>query len=172
MQSAEVNRIAIGVVRKPHGVRGGLKVTLYSIDLETLQSLEQLFVNTGNIWKQLTLKSCQGYDDYAILGFHEIKDRTEAENYREMQIFSNRDELPEPDEDEFFIEDLIGCEVVDESNNPLGNVMEVMMPGAHEVLVVLNANGSETLIPLVKEWVTDVDLSAKRILVNSVEKFS
>ncbi len=78
MHSVEVNRTAIGMVRKPHGIKGGLKVTLYTIDLDMLQSLEQLFVNMGNEWKQLTLRNCQGYDDFAILSFNEIPDRTDA----------------------------------------------------------------------------------------------
>ncbi|NQV14117.1 16S rRNA processing protein RimM [bacterium] len=169
MQSAEVKRIAIGVIRKPHGVRGGLKVTLYNIDLDTLQNLEQLFVNTGNTWEQLSLKNCQGYDDFAILSFDEILDRTEADKYRDMEIYSNRDELPEPDEDQFFSEDLIGCEVRDEHDRSLGSVTEILTPGAHEVLIIIDAEGTETLVPLVKEWVTDIDLDTRCILVNSAE---
>ena len=120
MPANEVNRAAVGVVRKPHGVRGGLKVTLYSIDLDMLRSLEQLFVKTGNNWMQLTLNSSQGYDDYAILSFDEISDRNEAAVYRGQEIFTNRDDLPSLEDGEFYIEDLIGCEVVDEKQKLLG----------------------------------------------------
>ena len=169
MQSTEENRAAIGVVRKPHGVRGGLKVTLYSIDLNTLQNLEQLFVNTGNNWTQLSLKSCQGYNDYAILGFNEINDRTEAETYRDLELFTNRDDLPKLEDGEFYLDDLIGCEVVNEKLTSLGKVVEVLTPAAHEVLVV-KQGGTETLVPLVDEWVVAIDTTARRIQVNSVEE--
>ncbi len=171
MQSAEVARAAIGVVRKPHGVRGGLKVTLYSINLKTLQSLEQLFVNTGNNWKQLTLKSCQGYDDFAILGFDEIADRTQAESYRDLELFTNRDALPELDEGQFYLTDLIGCDVVDEQQRSLGKVIEVLTPAAHEVLVIQQGD-QETLVPLVDEWVLDIDINNSRIQINSVEELT
>jgi len=169
MQSAEVNRTAIGVVRKPHGVRGGLKVTLYSIDLDTLQNLKQFFVNTGNKWEELSLRSCQGYDDFAILAFHEISDRTEADTYREREIFAYQSELPQLADDEDLLEDLVGCIVVDEDNKTIGTVVEVLSPASHDILVVQEGD-AERMIPLVDDWVLEVDLDAKRIQVNSVEE--
>ncbi len=169
MQSAEVARTAIGVVRKPHGVRGGLKVTLYNIDLDTLQNMKQLFVNMGNKWETLTLRSCQGYDDYAILAFHEIPDRTDAETYREREIFADQSELPGLADDEYLLDDLVGCLVVDEQEQPQGKVVEVLTPASHDILVVQQGD-SEMMVPLVDEWVIQVDLDAKRIQINSVEE--
>ena len=169
MLSAEVNRTAIGVVRKPHGIKGGLKVSLYSIDLEMLQTLEQLFVNTGSDWKQLTLNSSQGYDDFTILNFNEIQDRTEAEAYRDQEILTLRDDLPGLDDDEYYINDLVGCDVVNERNENLGKVIEILSPGAHEVLLISDGD-SETLVPLVDEWIAKIDIQAKRIQVNSEEE--
>ncbi|MEA3288066.1 MAG: ribosome maturation factor RimM [Candidatus Marinimicrobia bacterium] len=171
MQLAEANRTAIGVVRKPHGVRGGLKVTLYSIDLDALQKLEQLFVNTGNNWQPLSLKSCQGYDDFAILSFNEISDRTQAENYRELELFTEREALPELDEDEFYLDDLVGCSVMDEQGRSLGKVVDILTPASHEVLVIHHGD-KEILVPLVDKWVTDIDIKNSRIQINSVEVLS
>ncbi len=169
MQSAEVNRTAIGVVRKPHGIKGGLKVTLYSIDLEMLQNLEQLFVNTGDEWKQLTLRNSQGYDDFAILSFKEIHDRTQAEAFRDQEIYTVREDLPELNDDEFYIDDLIDCEVVNEKNECLGKVEEILSPAAHDIIVVKSGN-EEILIPLVNDWIVDIDLEARKIQVNSAEE--
>ena len=143
-------------------------MTLYSIDLDMLQSLEQLFVNTGSEWKQLTLRNCQGYDDFAILSFNEIQDRTEAESYRDREIFTLREDLPELSDDEFYIDDLIGCEVVDESNKNLGKVIEILSPGAHDILLIQQSD-SETLVPLVDEWVVAIDIDGRKIQVNSAE---
>ena len=169
MHSAEVNRTAIGLVRKPHGIKGGLKVTLYSIDLETLRNLEQLFVNTGDEWKQLTLKNSQGYDDFSILTFNEIPDRTEADQYRDLEVFTLRDDLPVLGDDEFYSDDLIDCEVVNENNEDLGQVVEILSPGAHEVLLIKKGD-SELLVPLVDEWVAEIDIQNRRIQINSAEE--
>ena len=143
-------------------------MTLYSIDLDMLQNLEQLFVNTGGEWRQLTLRNSQGYDDFAILSFNEIPDRTEAESYRDKEIFTLRDDMPKLGGDEFYIDDLIDCEVVDENNKSLGKVTEIINPGAHDVLLIKQGD-SETLVPLVDEWVVEIDLDGRRIQVNSVE---
>lgn len=168
MHEHEVNRIAIGVVRKPHGVKGGLKVTLFNIDLEMLLQMEQLFVKTGNNWKQIKLKNVQGYDDYAILHFDEITDRTEADLYREHQLYADREELPDPEEDEFYFEDLIDCEVFDEHNISKGVVTEVLTPGSHDILVV-SLEQEELMIPLVEEWIVSIDIHTKQIVVRSAE---
>jgi len=146
-------------------------VTLYSIDLEQLQTMKQLFVNMGNQWKQLTLSNGQGYDDYAILSFKEIPDRNEADRYRDCELFTNREELPALDEDEFYIDDLIDCDVVDENHVDLGKVTEVLSPGAHEVLRI-QKGASEVLVPLVDEWVSKIDIENKVIQVNSAEEIS
>ena len=169
MYSVEVNRTAIGVVRKPHGIKGGLKVTLYSIDLDMLQDLEQLFVNTGNNWRTLTLKSAQGYDDFSILHFQEISNRSEADEYRDLEIFAPRELLPELDDDEFYIDDLVGCEVLNEKQEIVGKISEILTPGAHEVLVVQNGE-EELLVPLVDEWVTEIDIPARQVWINSPEE--
>lgn len=157
------------MVRKPHGVKGGLKVTLFNIDLELLQQMEQLFVKTGKNWKQIKLKNVQGHDDYAILHFDEITDRTEADMYREQQLYADRDEVPAPDEDEFFFEDLIDCEVMDEHHNAKGIVTDVLTPAAHEVLVV-SRDHDELMIPLVEDWIVSIDVLEKKIIVRSAEE--
>ncbi|MCF7824793.1 MAG: ribosome maturation factor RimM [Candidatus Marinimicrobia bacterium] len=169
MQATEVNRIAIGVVRKPHGVQGGLKVTLNNIDLDTLRGMEQLFVKSGREWTQLSLKSIQGYDDYAILRFAEIENRNEADNYRDQVIYVDRDALPDQLRHEPAVDDIIGCQVEDENKLPLGIVEDILSTGAHEVLVVLSDAG-ETLIPLVDEWIVRIDLKDKFIQVRAFEE--
>jgi 16S rRNA processing protein RimM len=171
MLNKEVKRIAVGVVRRPHGINGGVKVTLYNIDLVSLQNMEQLFVRAGNDWKALRIKSLQGRDEDAIIHFAEIKDRTEAENYRREYLYLDKDNLPELDEKEFFIDDLLGCLVFDEKDTLLGAVEDILSPGAHEVLVV-RGDADEVLIPMVEEWVSKIDVESGKIYVRSIEEIS
>jgi len=171
MQSTEVQRVAIGVIRKPHGVKGGLKVTLFSLDLDQLQELEQLFVNRDNTWVRLTQQSCQGYADYAIIRFNEIADRTEAETYQSLELFAEQELLPEPTDGEFYIKDLLTCQVVDQTGQLLGPVTDVLTPGAHEVLVI-GAGATEVMVPLVSDWVIDIDLDQHLIQVHAPEELN
>jgi len=171
MQPNEVNRIAVGVVRKPHGIRGGVKVTLYNIDLGWLQNMEQLFVRSGNKWNPMRIQTAQGHADDAIIQFAEIKDRTEAEAYRGAYLYLDKADLPELQENEFFIDDLKGCQVFDEKDDLVGEVKDILTPGAHEVLVV-SGGEDEILIPVVEAWIMTIDLEARRIQVRSIEEES
>lgn len=157
------------MVRKPHGVQGGLKVTLTNINLDTLGDLEQFFVKSGNNWTQLTLKSLQGYADYAIIRFNEIKDRTAAETLRNLLIYTDRDALPALPDGEIFRDGLIGCRVEGEHNTPLGIVEDVLTTGAHHILIVKQGE-DELMIPLVDEWVTLLDTEKKYIQVRTAEE--
>ncbi len=69
----------------------------------------------------------------------------------------------------FCLDDLIGCEVVDENQTSLGKVVEVLTPAAHEVLVIKQGE-TELLVPLVDEWVVAVDITAGRIQINTAEE--
>ena len=57
----------------------------------------------------------------------------------------------------------------DEDDTYLGKVEEILTPAAHEVLLVKDGD-EETLIPLVNEWVTDIDIENGLIRVNSAEE--
>ena len=98
-----------------------------------------------------------------------IADRTEADTFRDQEIYAKRDEMPILEDDEFYADELVGCDVIDENRNPLGKVIEVLTPGAHEVLVV-QKDDVETLVPLVEEWVTSINIQDKSIQVNTVEE--
>ena len=76
--------------------------------------------------------------------------------------------MPALSEDEFYIDDLIDCDVVDENNKNLGKVIEILSPGAHDVLLIQQGD-SETLVPLVDEWVVKIDIDGRKIQVNSAE---
>lgn len=143
-------------------------MTLYNIDLDVLQELEQLFVKAGNNWNPITIRNIQGFDDYAIIHFKEINDRTEAESLRDEYLYVEKDFFPELDADEFFLDDLLGCQVLDEQNEILGEVSEILSPGAHEVLVV-EGTQEELMIPVVEEWIVRIDISDRKIYVRSIE---
>ena len=146
-------------------------MTLYNIDLDVLQNMKQLFVKAGNNWNSLTIRNIQGYDDYAIIHFKEITDRTGAEALREEYLYLDENQFPELGEDEYFLEDLLGCEVLDEKGTTLGEVTDILSPGAHEVLVVEGSEG-ESMFPVVEEWIIRIDVPESKIHVRSIEEIS
>jgi 16S rRNA processing protein RimM len=162
------NRIRIGIVRKAHGIKGGVKCSGEAGMLDALMDIETFFVKTGTEWRSLTLVEMAGTADDPILYFQGVNDRNAAEELRGCELYVAAEELPELDEDEYLVTDLIGCEVVDEQGQTLGTITEVTRPGQHEVLTVEQGD-EELLIPFVDEWILSVDLEHKQIQVATGE---
>lgn len=97
-------------------------------------------------------------------------DADAAEAYRGAYISITRDQLVPLNKDSFFVFDLIGCEVLDESGERLGILVEVLETGSNDVYVVKpvaeNGAGGDLLIPALKSVVREVDVAKKRIVVN------
>lgn len=158
-------RTIVATVRKPHGVNGGLKVNLHGIDLADLKALNTLFVKTESGWEPHAVTLVQGTDADAILSLAEIDSREAAETLRGTEFYADDDDLPPLEEFEFYVEDLVGCDVYDSDGVYFGKVNQVILNPDQDTLEVHLPDGTETLIPFVEEWVEAVDLNAQRITV-------
>ena len=80
-----------------------------------------------------------------------------------------RDLLPEKNENEFYLKDLLGVEVF-EGNGKIGDVIDVMETAAHNILIIEDTvNKKEIMVPLVDEFVKKIDFKNNRIEVELIE---
>ena len=84
-------------------------------------------------------------------------------------VYVRRKELPPPGEDEYFIADLVGCAVAAVDGALIGHVESVVNGPAHDWLSIRRAGGGESLLPLVSEFVRDVDVANRRIVATPPE---
>ncbi len=122
------SRILMGVIGRPHGVRGLVRVTSYADDLTAYGPLSDAqgrrFVLRGR---------GEGVAEIAeVVGGAEVKvaDRTAAEKLTNTRLYVDRVQLPEPEADEFYLADLIGLAAVDVDGMVLGTVGAVHDYGA------------------------------------------
>lgn len=165
----ELERTVIATVRKPHGIKGGLKVTLHGLDLADLKELKTLFLKTESGWQSYELSQVQGTDADPILTLAGIASREAADLLREQDLYAVEADLPPLEELEFYIEDLEGCEVSDSEGTVFGKVTEILLGNEQDTLVVLNENGVESMFPFVDEWIEAVDIEGRRIVVTPSE---
>jgi len=100
---------------------------------------------------------------------HDLDDRDSADALRGARIFVTRSSFPTPEKDAYYWVDLIGLSVVNRQGEALGQVRDLLSTGAQTVLVIdYLADGKlqERMIPFVAAYVDDVDLVAKRLLVD------
>ena len=107
--------------------------------------------------------SVQKREKFWVVTLKGLRDRDAAALWTHARVEVLREELPEPDEDEFYYNDILACSVVDHQGNPIGTVKECFDNGAHDVLVIKCNDGEERMVAVVGEFVSEIDLEEERI---------
>lgn len=165
--------VQVGFVFRPHGVHGELKVDPESDDPTRFESFGTVYVGTRRPEvKAFSIASVRYQETKrgttVILRLAEVDSRDAAELLMKSNVYVHEDEL-ELDEDEIFIHDLVGLDVVTEDGTSVGMLSNVMTYPAHDMLVVHRPGQSEALIPVVEEIVLDIDLDAERVVIRPIE---
>ncbi len=155
-------RILMGVVGRPHGVRGLLHVHSYTADPEDLAAYGALLDDSGRRWT-LTWRG-NGVAELRDESGQAVPDRNAAERLVNMHLSIERARLPAPDEDEFYLADLVGLAAVAPDGSALGQVTVVHDYGAGASLEI-TGEGQPLLVPFTRACVPDIDVTSGRVVV-------
>lgn len=157
--------LAVGVVLKPQGLKGEIKVKPLTDDIRRFDSLPQLYLKAEGGYRRVKVLK-QRYDKgFVYLTLEGIDAIGAAEPLRSAELFIPRTLARRLPEDTYFIADLIGCQVATTEGRGLGAVYDVIQTGSNDVYV-LRGCGQEILIPALKKVVLSVDLPNRRIVVD------
>lgn len=154
-------RVAVGRINGAWGLRGHVKVTPLSTNPDRLTAGSVVLVE-GRPTKILEVVSPQGFP---MIRFQGYPDRTAAERLRGTLIEINEADLPPLPDDEYYVDDLIGLDVVTTEGEPIGRITEVLATGANDVYVVARPGLRDVLIPAINDVVRSVDLGARRMVI-------
>lgn len=152
--------LRVGVITTTHGVHGEVKVYPTTDDakrFEDLISKSILFDIKGEL-TPFTLEGVKYFKNLVILKFEEINDCDLASKYRQTDIYIHREDGLALEEGEYYIADLIGCDVITDKDEKLGKVKDVLQTGANDVYVVNSSKYGEVLIPVIKDCILDVNI--------------
>ena len=153
----------MGVIGRPHGVQGLVRVTSYAEDLTAYGPL------CDASGRRFVLRwRGEGVAEVAeLVGDARVKvaDRNAAEKLTNVRLFVERGQLPEPEADEFYLADLIGLSAVDGDGVQLGTVSAVHDYGAGASLEIERNGHSVLLVPFSRACVPEVDVQRGRVLV-------
>jgi len=149
--------VLVGRVAGAFGVRGELRITTYTEDPLAVFRYRDLKREDGAA--ALTLQTARVAKGGIIVRAKEVADKDQADRLRGLRLFVPRDALPPPDEDEFYLADLIGLEAKGVDGEPFGRIKAVHDFGAGDILELDPGDGRPTrLIPFTKEAVPEVKL--------------
>ena len=163
------SRILMGVIGRPHGVRGWVRVTSYAEDLTAYGPLSDA---KGR--RFVVRPRGAGVAEIAeLVDGAEVKvgDRTAAEKLTNTRLYVERERLPEPEEDEFYLADLVGLTACDAAGLAIGTVTAVHDYGAGVSLEIGREGTPPLLVPFTRAAVPDVDVARGRVVVAPPEEF-
>lgn len=158
--------LAVGQLRRPHGVRGEMNMVVYTEFPERLQPGMQVFI--GERHKPVSISQRRWHRDVLLVAFDEYPDRTSAEVLRNQTVYVSVDQLPELPEGEYYQYELLDLQVFTDSGELLGRVAEILETGANDVLVLETDSGQEILLPLIDDVVQEIDLDQGVIKVHLI----
>ena len=152
MSEGGERRIALAAIAGAHGVKGELRLKLFSDGIESLSRYKDLYV--GGAKRRLLAIRDSGKT--AVARFEGVADRSAAEELRGAVVEIDRSALPPLEEGEYYHADLIGLAAVDSAGNSIGKVTSVENYGAGDLLEVETLAGKRSLIPF-RDGIADLE---------------
>jgi 16S rRNA processing protein RimM len=152
-----VDLILVGRVAGAFGVKGEVRITSFTAEPLALVDYRTLLREDGS--PGLTLAGGRVAKGGVVARAQEVTTRDEAEALRGLKLYIPRASLPEPDEDEFYVADLVGIEVRSLEGDVLGRVKSVRDFGAGDLLEVAPAAGESWWLPFTREAVPEVRMA-------------
>jgi len=159
------NPVLMATIGAAQGLRGEVRVRSYTADPTALGDYGNLHSEDGRIFEVLEIREAK---NVAIVRFRGINDRNAAETLNGLELFIERDNLPdeELEEDEFYYADLEGLEAVDQDGKSYGTVSAVYDFGAGDLLELKGQGRRPALIPFSEAAVLEIDLEGGKILID------
>jgi len=164
----KVNWIEVGIISKPHGIRGELRLIPQRISAERLLACRHWAMDEDKVMRAFTPEKLRLHQNKLIMKMVGVDDRNTAELQRDKILYVAETDLPEPDDDALDLVDIEGFSVLTESGQIVGKVVDLIDLPTQSCLV-LDAEGRELLIPWVDEFVHEVDLDEGRIVITPID---
>ena len=162
----------VGKIVNTHGIRGEVRVisrTDFPEERYRTGNTLYLFMQGDKQPRELTVKSHRKHKNFDLLTFEGCENLNQAEEMKNGILKVSEDQRGELEEGEYYIQDIIGCEVRTLDSEVIGKVTEVLSPGANDVWVIKKPGGKEVLIPYIEDVVKSVDVKEKVILIEPME---
>ncbi|MDE6274407.1 MAG: ribosome maturation factor RimM [Clostridiales bacterium] len=154
------NFLEIGIIVKPQGVRGELKVKPFTDAAEDFLGFKRVFLK-GEEYRVL---SCRTGAGIVYLGLRGVPDRNAAELLRGVSVCVPREEMPETEEGTYYVADLLEASIVTEEGEALGTLTDIRQAATD--VYTLTAGDKEILFPVADGVIVSVDVEQKIITVN------
>ncbi len=147
--------IKIGVIANTHGLKGELKVKSFT-DFDRFASGNTVYIKFEEEYIQVKIKTHRVHKDLDMVTFSDYDDINKVEIYKGCDLYMDKDDRDELEEDEFYYDELVGLEVF-YNDELLGKVANIMDVPQGEILVVKRKQKKDVLIPFENKFIIYID---------------
>jgi 16S rRNA processing protein RimM len=158
--------LSVGFLRRPHGLAGEINMDLHTDFPERMKKGRILFV--GDAHKPMTLTSVRPHQAGLLVKFKGVETPEDAGLYRNQWVYVQTKDVPLP-QGQHYKHELLGLKVVDENDNPLGELVEILETGANDVYIVRNDSGKDILLPNIPSVILNLDIGTRLMRVHMLE---
>lgn len=158
-----MNSILIGEIVNIHGIKGEVKIYPYTDDIENLAKTKVIFLDQD--LKDKYNISCRIQKNMLLVKIKGVDTPEMAESLRGKKVYIPKESLKELEEGSYYIEDLLGLEIVDENENHIGTLKYIFNTGANDVYEVETKEHGNIYLPAIKQVIKKVDIKNGKIYV-------
>lgn len=160
-------RLRVGVISSVHGIHGQCKVYPTTDDMTRFEDLKQVYATDARGREtKLQIRDVRYSRNMVICAFEGITTPEEMQKLKGADLMIDRCDAVPLEEGEYFISDLIGLRVIDESDAELGEVTDILPTGANQVMEVRLNEGRTVLFPYIGDCVLEVNTEEGYIRVH------
>ncbi len=157
----------IGKIINTKGIKGELKIYPITKSIDRFYDLEYVYL--GESLDKLKIKKVHDYNDLVYITFEGYEDINKVLKFKDQYIYVDDEDKLELEEGEYFVDDIIGLEVVDLSGKKLGKIIDVIENPANDLYVLEGLNKNLSYIPAVSEFIKDIDFEKKILTIDPIE---
>lgn len=165
-ENGEPEFLSIGILRKPHGIKGEMRIEIWTDFPERLK--KGVIVYIGDYKKEFFVESFKGKKGGYLIKLVGIADMDNCMPIVNKIVFVLSRDRPDLGKNQYYHHQIIGLGVFTKDNVYLGKIKEIIRTGSNDVYVIQNTENekSEILIPVIPSVIMDIDLSEKKMIID------
>ncbi|PBB05849.1 MULTISPECIES: ribosome maturation factor RimM [Salimicrobium] len=167
----ETEYLNVGRIINTHGIKGEVKIKRITDFEERFREGNTLYWSSGGIGEvtELTVESHRIHKGFDLLKFRGYPTINEVEPLKNGMLMIHKGDTTPLGAEEYYFHEIIGCHVYTTAGHYVGEVKEIMTPGANDVWVIDRKEEGDALIPYIEDVVVQVDVSKKSIIIEPME---
>lgn len=159
--------LVVGFLRRAHGLHGEMIMDLHTDFPERLRSGRKLFV--GEDHKPIAVAGARSHAKGILIKIKGIETPEDTVQFRNQWVYVKASDVPALPKGQIYQHELFGFKVVDENENPLGELVEIIETGANDVYVIRDDSGKEILLPAIPSVILELDPARRLMRVHLLE---